>query len=77
MSRHCMLCMAKVFEGKFLRENFEKWLNLVRFGVYFDQMFLKIIPKINIFMDNHCYHIKNGSKSNTNSQLQSQFSPRI
>ena len=46
MLRHCMLCMAKVFEGKFLRENFEKWCNLVRFGVYFDQMFLKIVPKI-------------------------------
>ena len=50
MSRHCMLCMAKVFEGEFLRENFEKWCNLVRFGVYFDQMFLKIIPKITIFI---------------------------
>ena len=32
-----------------LRENFEKWCNLVRIGVYFDQMFLKIIPKIVIF----------------------------
>ena len=50
MSRHCILRMAKVFEGKFLRENFEKWCNLVRFGVYFDQMFLKIIPKITIFI---------------------------
>ena len=49
MSRHCMLCMSKVFEGKFLRENLEKWCNLVSFGVYFDQMFLKIIPKITIF----------------------------
>ena len=51
MSRHCMLCMAKVFEGKFLRENFEKLCNLVRFGVYFDQMFLKIILKITIFIE--------------------------
>ena len=47
--------------------------------------------KANFHLDNHCYpyispshckdshmlHIKNGSKSNTNSQLQSQFSPRI
>ena len=50
MSRHCMMYIVKVFEGKFLREYFEKWCNLVRFGVYFDQMSLKIIPKITIFL---------------------------
>ena len=49
MLRHSMLCIAKVFGGKFLRENFEKWGNLVRLGVFFDQMILKIIPKITIF----------------------------
>ena len=49
MSRHSMLCIAKVFGGKFFRENFAKWCNLVRLGVYFDQMILKIIPKITIF----------------------------
>ena len=45
-----MLCMAKVFEGKFLRENFEIWCNLERCRGYFDQMFIKIIPKITIFL---------------------------
>ena len=35
--------------GKFLRENFKKWCNLLRFSVYFDQMFLKIILKFTIF----------------------------
>ena len=29
---------------------FLKWCNLVRVGIYFDQMFLKIIPKIVIFI---------------------------
>ena len=54
---------------------------------------LLLVPMIGwtVNLDNHCYpyiwpshckdshtlHIKNGSKSNTNSQLQSQFSPRI
>ena len=47
-----MLCMAKGFVGKFLQENFEKWCNLGCFGVYFDQMFLKIIPK------NYHFYIK-------------------
>ena len=32
---------------------------------------------IYVTKDSHTYHIKSGSKSNTNSQLQSQFSHRI
>ena len=43
--------MAKVFEGKLLRENCEKWCILVRFGICFDQMFLEIIPKITVFIE--------------------------
>ena len=35
---------------------------------YLDQVICK---------DSHTHHIKSGSKSNTNSQLQSQFSQRI
>ena len=40
----------KGVRGQVPRENFGKCCSLVRFGVYFAQMFLKIIPKITIFI---------------------------
>ena len=55
MSRSDMLRMAKPcallggFGGMPPRENFLKWCNLVRFGVYFDQILYLKILKITIF----------------------------
>ena len=57
MSRSDMLRMAKPcallggFGGMLPRENFLKWCNLVRFGVYFDQILsLKNIQKLPFFI---------------------------
>ena len=57
MSRSDMLRMAKPcallggFGGMLPRENFLKWCNLVRFGVYFDQILsLKNIQKLQFFV---------------------------
>ena len=55
MSRSDMLRMANPcallggFGGMLPRENFLKWCNLVRFGVYFDQILSLKISKIIIF----------------------------
>ena len=44
-----------------------------------DEQFLLSTPNglVVICKDSHTLHIKSGSKSTTNSQLQSQISPRI
>ena len=55
MSRSAMLRMAKPcallggFGGMLSRENFLKWCNLVRFGVYFDQILSLKMSLISIF----------------------------
>ena len=41
---------GKGVRGQAPPRKFKKWCDLVRFGGYFDQMFLKIIPKITIFI---------------------------
>ena len=57
MSRSDMLRMAKPcallggFGGMPPRENFKKWCNLVRFGVYLDQIFyFKKFQKVQFFI---------------------------
>ena len=68
------MCMVEIRNRKTLlsKVNIILCKSDVKIGDYADSLNMTKHCK-----DSHTLHINNGSKSNTNSQLQSQFSPRI